>query len=217
MERSQPDWDHHLSGSMSSIGWTQNIDSLPLVFSKVIANDTHPTRIGYYVDDLRMASPSLTSKATAWAEIGALIVLGGDVDPTRFIGITCEIVNISETRKAMKYNQRAYAELIVSRFCEESGYDKLPKRALPSINIPLSEFSEEPGVYAGSCSRHIGGLLYYARMTAVHLLRATTFLGRFVTSWSLTTDKLLMQLFCYISCHDEALHLFVDTRDVGEL
>lgn len=202
--------------SFGNVPWTTDDDHLPMVYSKTFPGDEFPTHFGYYVDDFIMSAPSMTSTIAAWTELGSVVKIGKWTQYTRFIGINRSMVRISDTMTCLRYVQVEYLNMIVTKFAKEAGYDKLPSRALPTFDLSLTSYSDEPGKFARSASTHVGGLLFYARMTAMHLLRAVTFLGRYVTCWTVTMDSFLFQLMCYISSHDECFHHYFEVRDVRE-
>lgn len=215
LQRSGFDWQDHAAEKLMTQGWQRYQDVHRNLFQKDF--DGEKVLIGLYVDDVKAAGTA-TALTKAWKCIQKCFKLGEEPEPAnKFTGIWHGIEKLDENKTRITTNQVEYAREVVSRYKAELGRTTLKEADTPGsrhIEKDDSDELDDPGDFAGSCRKHIGGLLFLARGTRPDILYHVSWLGRFVTMWTKRHDKILHRLMCYLEHHgDMGIESTIDKRD----
>ena len=218
------DWYYYFCTILQSLGWqpVPEYDSLYTKGECVLA---------VYVDDLVMSGPAPKLRQ-AWKDIKSILKLkaGGPMPLEHFLNIKYAVERIDDHERRVTTDQRDYAQLLLTRFMEDAGVDKLREVLTPSIDrycekaATVDEYLETekevlaPGIFAKSCRKHIGGLLWLARASRPDLSFAVLKLAKQSHCWTLQSDEDLKRIFQYLqSTLNYCLVETLSAKDRGSL
>ncbi|CAE8601403.1 unnamed protein product [Polarella glacialis] len=141
-----------------------------------------------YVDDFKASGPVEALKK-AWTLVRSKIRTGAPTPIGRYLGCHHNVVELKD-RRVIEYDTHDFLEQCVSHYKKVCGedVDKLPE-----------EDDNEPGKLADAACSVLMKVLYGARLARFDLLKAVAGLASKVTNWSVSCDKRLFRLMCYIN------------------
>ena len=186
------DWMKFARDRLTSVGWKE-INAAENLYKK------GTTILALYVDDLMFTGPDDEETLKNRREVFELFEMSEPEEANVFLGMKLAERVDDEGGRCRVIHQSKYAQLILSRFQEESTA-KLKEYATPSTDeLPrVVEGEDEPGVYKDSCARHVGGLMYLCRLTRPDLSFAVARVARHVHDWRKMQDQWLDRIFGYL-------------------
>ena len=107
----------------------------------------------------------------------------------------------------------------MNRYKEELNINGPLKRAdTPMVKEDIEAQHDEPGAGWKTCQVHIGGLLFLVRSSRPECSFAVGFLSRFVSRWTVASDKRLRRIFEYLaSTMDYGVEWWLDPAEFENL
>ncbi|CAE8594044.1 unnamed protein product, partial [Polarella glacialis] len=154
----------------------------------VTATLTQAVMMAVYVDDFKASGPVEALKK-AWTLVRSKFRTGAPTPIGRYLGCQHNVVELKD-RRVIDHYKKVWGEDVVLKkaatpFLDE---DKLPE-----------EDDNEPGKLADAACSVQMKVLYGARLARFDLLKAVAGLASKVTKWSVSCDKRLFRLMCYIN------------------
>ncbi|CAE8585895.1 unnamed protein product, partial [Polarella glacialis] len=177
-------WQAHCKNALESVGFIEVSESWQSLFY-------HPelkVMMAVYVDDFKASGPVEALKK-AWTLARSKIRTGAPTPIGRYLGCHHNVVELKD-RRVIEYDMHDFLEQCVSHYKKVCGedVDKLPE-----------EDDNEPGKLADAACSVLMKVLYGARLARFDLLKAVAGLASKVTKWSVSFDKRLFRLMCYIN------------------
>ncbi|CAE8593142.1 unnamed protein product, partial [Polarella glacialis] len=189
-------WQAHCKNALESVGFIEVSESWQSLFY-------HPelkVMMAVYVDDFKASGPVEALKK-AWTLARSKIRTGAPTPIGRYLGCHHNVVELKD-RRVIEYDTHDFLEQCVSHCKKVCGEDVVLKKAstpfLDEDKLP-EEDDNEPGKLADAACSVLMKVLYGARLARFDLLKAVAGLASKVTKWSVSCDKRLFRLMCYIN------------------
>ncbi|CAE8725927.1 unnamed protein product, partial [Polarella glacialis] len=189
-------WQAHCKNALESVGFIEVSESWQSLFY-------HPelkVMMAVYVDDFKASGPVEALKK-AWTLARSKIRTGAPTPIGRYLGCHHNVVELKD-RRVIEYDMHDFLEQCVSYYKKVCGEDVVLKKAstpfLDEDKLP-EEDDNEPGKLADAAYSVLMKVLYSARLARFDLLKAVAGLASKVTKWSVSCDKRLFRLMCYIN------------------
>ncbi|CAE8734045.1 unnamed protein product, partial [Polarella glacialis] len=174
-------WQAHCTNALESVGFIE-------------------VMMAVYVDDFKASGPVEAFKKV-WTLVRSKIRTGAPTPIGRYLGCHHNVVELKD-RRVIEYDMRDFLEQCVSHYKKVCGEDVVLKKAstpfLDEDKLP-EEDDNEPGKLADAACSVLMKVLYGARLARFDRLKAVAGLASKVTTWSVSCDKRLFRLMCYIN------------------
>jgi hypothetical protein len=182
-------WDEFLEGVLTRQGWYRIAQN---VAGSVYKRSS--SFLAVYVDDGKMTGYQIQVIPFLF-EIENEFPLSDKGWLKSMCGIAFVRLAIRGARM-LKLSQREYTLLLLDRFTTENGG---PARRTDTPFAKVDpQLDEEPGVFASTCRRHLGGLLFLVKCTRADAMVAVHQLCREVNNWTKGSDARLRKIFGYL-------------------
>ncbi|CAE8629534.1 unnamed protein product [Polarella glacialis] len=189
-------WQAHCKNALESVGFIEVSESWQSLFY-------HPelkVMMAVYVDDFKASGPVEALKK-AWTLVRSKIRTGAPTPKGRYLGCHRNVVELKD-RRVIEYDTHDFLEQCVSHYKKVCGENVVLKKAstpfLDEDKLP-EEDDNEPGKLADAACSVLMKVLYGARLARFDLFKAVAGLASKVTKWSVSCDKRLFRLMCYIN------------------